>query len=329
VNIGRKMREIREDLGMSQAELARRAGVARNTVVLIEANKRTPSVGLLETFAHLLRTEPAELVREPTLTRKDEPLRGARPEERKEAQLLTWRNLVSSVMDTTAESGEEVPAVARAMAVRRLLEEFLEEWGSAVSDDPEVREAQEQLRAVSRQLTELMHSGKHTPLSSEQESALRMFLEHLVALLEPSPFTGLEEERHGAEANRWIDYLDTVTERWLPLLWRALRPLEDGLSPEEVRQISREATDLARLYIERRGAVRRGCSAEQREALDNLEEALEQVLNLSATQFEELSQKRQHEQQGIPNLTEVRKAQEERQAAAAVFHHVRQLEFSA
>jgi len=65
MNIGARVREAREDLGMSQAELARRAGVARNYIVMIEHGGRTPSVGLLEKIAHELRTEPAELLREP------------------------------------------------------------------------------------------------------------------------------------------------------------------------------------------------------------------------------------------------------------------------
>ena len=120
-----------------------------------------------------------------------------------------------------------------------------------------------------------------------------------------------------------------MSDRWLPQLWRALPPLEEGLPLEEVHQISTEATILARLYIERRGTVRRECSDEQREALDNLEEALERVLNLSGTQFEELLQQRHHEQQGIPNLTEMRKEQEERKATAATFHQVRHREDSA
>ena len=65
MNIGVRVREAREDLGMSQAELARRTGVARNHIVMIEHGGRTPSVGLLEKIAHELRTEPAELLREP------------------------------------------------------------------------------------------------------------------------------------------------------------------------------------------------------------------------------------------------------------------------
>jgi transcriptional regulator with XRE-family HTH domain len=250
VNIGRRVRHIREDLGMSQAELARRAGVARNTIVLIEAGKRRPSVRLLEKIARELRTEPADLVRE-----------------RDPTQIQTWEDILLLMLYVFKERGEGAPAASRE--------------------------------------------------------------EHLAAPPETSPFAGLEEDRHGAEATRWIDYLDQVTDRWLPQLWRARPPVEEGLPLEEVRQISREATGLARLYIERRSAVRRGCSADQREALDNLEEVLEQVLNLSATQFEERFQQRQHDQQGIPNLTEMRKEQEERKATAAVFHHVRHREDSA
>jgi transcriptional regulator with XRE-family HTH domain len=243
VNIGPRVREVREDLGMSQAELARRAGVSRNTVVLIEASKRTPSVGLLEKLARQLRTQMAELVREPG--------------ERKEADLRTWRHLLNLIWGMAAESGEDLE------------------------------------------------------------------------LLVPSLVTELVEERHSAEAVRWIDLLGLVTYRWLPRLRRALPPLEEGLPLEEVRQISREATHLARLYIERRGAVRSVRSAEQREALDSLEEALEQVLNLSGTQFEELFQQWQHEQQGLPNLTEMRKEQETQKATAAAFHHMRHREASA
>jgi transcriptional regulator with XRE-family HTH domain len=65
MNIGGRVRELREDLGMSQAELARRVGAARNTVVMIENGSRVPSMALLEKLARELRTEPAELLKEP------------------------------------------------------------------------------------------------------------------------------------------------------------------------------------------------------------------------------------------------------------------------
>jgi transcriptional regulator with XRE-family HTH domain len=65
MDIGARMREVRKDLGMPQAELARRAGTSRNHIVMIEAGSRTPSMALLERIAHELHTEPAELLREP------------------------------------------------------------------------------------------------------------------------------------------------------------------------------------------------------------------------------------------------------------------------
>src|SRR5215211_6223826 len=65
MNIGQRIREVREDLGMQAAVLARRVEVAPNTIYRIEAGDRTPSVGLLEKIARELRTEPAELLREP------------------------------------------------------------------------------------------------------------------------------------------------------------------------------------------------------------------------------------------------------------------------
>jgi transcriptional regulator with XRE-family HTH domain len=74
MNIGQRIREVREDLGMQAAVLARRVEVAPNTIYRIETGDRLPSVGLLEKIARELRTEPAELVREPA-----SPLGGAQP----------------------------------------------------------------------------------------------------------------------------------------------------------------------------------------------------------------------------------------------------------
>jgi transcriptional regulator with XRE-family HTH domain len=72
MNIGQRVREAREVLGMQRTVLARRVGVAENTIYRIETAKRTPSVELLEKIARELRTEPAELLREPALAGKAE-----------------------------------------------------------------------------------------------------------------------------------------------------------------------------------------------------------------------------------------------------------------
>jgi transcriptional regulator with XRE-family HTH domain len=66
MDVGRRIREVREDLGMPAAVLARRIGVAPNTVWRYESGEREPSMAMLEKIARELRTEPAELLRERT-----------------------------------------------------------------------------------------------------------------------------------------------------------------------------------------------------------------------------------------------------------------------
>jgi transcriptional regulator with XRE-family HTH domain len=65
MNVGQRIREAREELGMQRTVLARRLGVAPNTVWRWEAGDREPSMALLEKIARVLRTEPAELMRGP------------------------------------------------------------------------------------------------------------------------------------------------------------------------------------------------------------------------------------------------------------------------
>jgi transcriptional regulator with XRE-family HTH domain len=64
MDIPGRVREIRESLGVTQTELARRVGVARNHIGMIESGSRTPSIGLLEKIARALGTEPAEFLRD-------------------------------------------------------------------------------------------------------------------------------------------------------------------------------------------------------------------------------------------------------------------------
>src|SRR5215217_886962 len=85
MNVGQRIREVREDLGMQATVLARRAGVAPNTIYRIETGERTPSMALLEKIARELRTEPAELLREPVTLA--EALREAGPTEAEGASL--------------------------------------------------------------------------------------------------------------------------------------------------------------------------------------------------------------------------------------------------
>jgi transcriptional regulator with XRE-family HTH domain len=97
MDIGRRVREVREDLGMQRTVLARRVGVAENTIYRIETAKRTPSMELLEKIARELRTEPAALLKEPA-----GPLAPAPPPE--------------SGPPETAPSAEEEPTVVQQSA---------------------------------------------------------------------------------------------------------------------------------------------------------------------------------------------------------------------
>lgn len=47
-NLGARLQAVREGLGLSQRELARRAGVTNGTISLIEQNKNSPSVASLK-----------------------------------------------------------------------------------------------------------------------------------------------------------------------------------------------------------------------------------------------------------------------------------------
>jgi transcriptional regulator with XRE-family HTH domain len=64
MDIGRRIREEREALGMQRVVLARRVGVVPQHLYLIENGERTPSIALLVKVAEALRVEPASLLQE-------------------------------------------------------------------------------------------------------------------------------------------------------------------------------------------------------------------------------------------------------------------------
>ncbi len=59
--LGRKIRERREALEMSQAELAKRIGVQASHVAYIEGDQRRPSLPLLKRMARVLGVDPRQL----------------------------------------------------------------------------------------------------------------------------------------------------------------------------------------------------------------------------------------------------------------------------
>jgi putative transcriptional regulator len=56
-----EVRRLRGEHGLSQAELAQRAGVSRQTINSIEAERYTPSLPLALTLAHLFATTVEEM----------------------------------------------------------------------------------------------------------------------------------------------------------------------------------------------------------------------------------------------------------------------------
>lgn len=61
--LGSRLRRLREVRGLTQRELANRAGVARNTVTLIETGARPASIRLMERLAKILGVKLVDLLR--------------------------------------------------------------------------------------------------------------------------------------------------------------------------------------------------------------------------------------------------------------------------
>ncbi len=59
--MGNKLREVREYVGMSVSELARRSGASRQTIINIELHGQEPRVSLALAIAKALRTDPREI----------------------------------------------------------------------------------------------------------------------------------------------------------------------------------------------------------------------------------------------------------------------------
>jgi transcriptional regulator with XRE-family HTH domain len=72
MSTGKKIRRERRDQELSQRELAETAGLALNTVSLIERGLRTPSVTTVARIARALGVEPGELIEEPAFVGKED-----------------------------------------------------------------------------------------------------------------------------------------------------------------------------------------------------------------------------------------------------------------
>lgn len=59
--LNNKLREVREDIGMSVSELARRAGTSRQTITAIELHGQEPSGSFVITISAALKKDPREI----------------------------------------------------------------------------------------------------------------------------------------------------------------------------------------------------------------------------------------------------------------------------
>ncbi len=62
MDIGKRLRELREAKGLSQGEIERRSGLLRSYISRVEGGYTTPSLSTLERFSKALEVEPYQLL---------------------------------------------------------------------------------------------------------------------------------------------------------------------------------------------------------------------------------------------------------------------------
>ena len=63
VYVGDRLKDLRVELALTQEELAKKAGVGKNTVNRIERNETEPHMSTIRKLAGALGVEPARLVK--------------------------------------------------------------------------------------------------------------------------------------------------------------------------------------------------------------------------------------------------------------------------
>ncbi|MBZ5513649.1 MAG: helix-turn-helix domain-containing protein [Acidobacteriia bacterium] len=62
MDIGKRLRELREAKGLSQGDIERRSGLLRSYISRVEGGYTAPSLATLEKFAKALEVEPYQLL---------------------------------------------------------------------------------------------------------------------------------------------------------------------------------------------------------------------------------------------------------------------------
>jgi transcriptional regulator with XRE-family HTH domain len=118
MSIGDRIRDLRWDRRLKQGELARRAGIAQNTLSRIELGEATPSVPTLEKLARGLSVDLSDLLEEPVpaMGKAEAPQAGQSEQEWAKEQGFRLHGM------TDAEWNTHV----RALSAKELEEEFRE-----------------------------------------------------------------------------------------------------------------------------------------------------------------------------------------------------------
>jgi transcriptional regulator with XRE-family HTH domain len=106
VQIGENVRELRQRAGLPALELARRSGVARNTIAALEAGQGNPTVDTLYALADALAVPLSELL--------DKPAPGAQVVRAGEGPLIEGAALEARLLETVRRGA----LVAEVYAIR-------------------------------------------------------------------------------------------------------------------------------------------------------------------------------------------------------------------
>jgi transcriptional regulator with XRE-family HTH domain len=158
INVGRRIHEIREDLGVPVTTLAYKCGVAPATIYRVESGDRAPSMGLLERIAKELRTEPSELLKEPEAGR---PKVSAPPSEATTGPATAGETIVY----LSGEPGEGDPPALHTAG--ELLSYFLAEGKLTVED---LEEASDALLSEASEASEAEQEGEQPVTKHDRTS---------------------------------------------------------------------------------------------------------------------------------------------------------------
>src|SRR5215204_6327121 len=81
MNVGARIKTVREERGLRQQDLAKRLGVAANTITRYETGGREPNFEMVEKIAHALQIEPSELFREPDVAKLEPRIQAVQSED--------------------------------------------------------------------------------------------------------------------------------------------------------------------------------------------------------------------------------------------------------